>query len=155
VNARNKISGWNLAKNNDLLIKVFGGYPSFHDSALATFSMQRKRHSFEGTDGKPLPHGRARYLIDVKLEVAHNRYGEPRSDGCPDYLVVLELLDVRSSEIDVNAMLEEASVMEIALSDAPGHLIAFDLMPNIGLDVRLNCKEFVISAIRPYSRSEP
>lgn len=41
-----------------------------------------------------------------------------RSDGCPDYLVVLDLLDLRTSEIDVNTTLEEASVMDISLSNS-------------------------------------
>ncbi|CAB3772939.1 hypothetical protein [Paraburkholderia humisilvae] len=152
---QNKTFGWERAKNNDLLFKVFDEYPSFHDSAVATFCMERKRRSFEGADAKPLPHGRARYLTDIRLEVLHNRYGKPRTDGHSDYLVIVELLDIRSAEIDVNAMLEEASIMEISLSDAADNLVAFDLMPNIGLDIRVTCKEVVIGAVRPYNRSEP
>jgi Immunity protein 50 len=150
----NKTWGWELAGNSGLLIKIFGDYPSFHDSAVTTFSLQRKRRSFDGVDSKPLPAGRVRYLLDLQLEVLHNRYAGPRTDGGPDYLVVLDILDIRASEIDVNAMLEEASVMEISLSATPDDLICFDLEPNIGLDIRLTCKEVVVSAIRPYSRSE-
>ncbi|MFL9900795.1 Imm50 family immunity protein [Paraburkholderia fungorum] len=150
----NKTWGWELAGNSGLLIKIFGDYPSFHDSAVTTFSLQRKRRSFDGVDSKPLPAGRVRYLLDLQLEVLHNRYAAPRTDGGPDYLVVLDILDIRASEIDVNAMLEEASVMEISLSATPDDLICFDLEPNIGLDIRLTCKEVVVSAIRPYSRSE-
>ncbi|WP_090871143.1 Imm50 family immunity protein [Paraburkholderia diazotrophica] len=142
-------------KNNSLLIKIFGEYPSFHDSAVRTFCMQRKRRSFESVEGKPLPNGRSRDLLDLELEVLHNRYGPLRSDGSPDYLVVLEFLDIRSSEIDVNAMLEEASIMDISLSKEPNGLIKLDLMPNIGLDIRLTCKEVVVSSIRPYLRGEP
>jgi len=149
-----KTWGWELARNSGLLTKIFGDYPSFHDSAVTTFSLQRKRRSFEGVDSKPLPAGRVRYLVDLQLEVLHNRYAAPRADGGPDYLVVLDLLDIRASEIDVNAMLEEASIMEISLSNTPDDLIRFDLEPNIGLDIRLTCKEIVVSAVRPYSRSE-
>ncbi|CAB3755496.1 Imm50 family immunity protein [Paraburkholderia solisilvae] len=154
MGSENKSWGWELATGSDLLVKVFGEYPSFHDSAVTTFCMQRQRRSFESADGTLLPHGRVRYLVDVKLEVLHNRYGKPRCDGGLDYLVVLDLLDVRTSEIDVNAMLEEASIMEISLSSIPNGLISFDLMPNIGLDVRLTCKEVVVSAVRPYSRND-
>ncbi|MCC8404372.1 immunity 50 family protein [Paraburkholderia sp. MMS20-SJTN17] len=154
MSTENKTWGWELARNSDLLVKIFGGYPSFHDSAVTTFSLQRKRRSFEGVDSKPLPAGRVRYLLDLQLEVLHNRYAAPRADGGPDYLVVLDLLDIRVSEIDVNAMLEEASVMEISLSDLPDDLIRFDLEPDIGLDIRLTCKEIVVSAVRPYIRSD-
>ncbi|SOF00304.1 Immunity protein 50 [Burkholderia sp. OK233] len=154
MSIENKTWGWELARNSGLLLRVFGEYPSFHDSAVMTFSLQRKRRSFDGMDSKPLPAGRARYLVDLQLEVLHNRYAAPRTDGGPDYLVVLDILDIRGSEIDVNAMLEEASIMEVSLSDTPNDLIRFDLEPNIGLDIRLTCKEVVVSAIRPYSRSE-
>lgn len=154
MNIEKKTWGWELATNSGLLIKIFGDYPSFHDSAVTTFSLQRKRRSFEGADAKPLPAGRLRYLVDLQLEVLHNRYAAPRTDGDPDYLVVLDLLDIRGSEIDVNAMLEEASIMEISLSGTPDDLIRFDLEPNIGPDIRLTCKEVVVSAVRPYSRSE-
>jgi Immunity protein 50 len=150
----NRTWGWEMARNSGLLVKIFGGYPSFHDSAVTKFSLQRKRRSFNGPDSKPLPAGRVRYLVDLQLEVLHNRYAAPRADGGPDYLVVLDLLDIRGSEIDVNAMLEEASVMEISLSDTPDDLIRFDLEPNIGLDIRLTCKEVVVSEIRPYDRSD-
>ncbi|MFM0038838.1 hypothetical protein [Paraburkholderia strydomiana] len=67
---------------------------------------------------------------------------------------MLDLLDIHSSEIDVDAMLEEASIMQISLSAAPDDLIRFDLEPNIGLDIRLTCKEVVVSAVRPYRRNE-
>ncbi|CAB3642896.1 hypothetical protein LMG24238_00446 [Paraburkholderia sediminicola] len=154
MSIENRTWGWELARNGSLLLKIFGEYPSFHDSAVTTFSLQRKRRSFEGMDSKPLPAGRARYLVDLQLEVLHNRYAAPRADGGPDYLVVLDILDIRGSEIDVNAMLEEASIMEISLSNTPDGLIRFDLEPNIGLDIRLACKEVVVGAIRPYSRSE-
>jgi hypothetical protein len=117
--------------------------------------MQRKRRSYESVEGKHLPNGRSRDLLDLELEVLHNRYGPLRSDGSADYLVVLEFLDIRSSEIDVNAMLEEASIMDISLSKEPNGLIKLDLMPNIGLDIRLTCKEVAVGSIRPYLRGEP
>ncbi|MFT4065198.1 hypothetical protein [Paraburkholderia sp.] len=154
MNSQNKTWGWEHARNSSLLIKIFGEYPSFHDSAVRTFCMQRKRRSFESAQGKPLPTGRSRDLVDLELEVLHNRYGPPRSDGSPDYLIALEFLDIRSSEIDVNAMLEEASIMDMSLSRESDGLIRFDLMPNIGLDIRLTCMEVVVSSIQPYIRDE-
>src|SRR5262249_16991888 len=154
MNSQNKTWGWEHAKNSILLIKIFGEYPSFHDSAVRTFCLQRKRRSFESSEGKLLPPGRSRDLVDLKLEVLHNRYVPLHSDGRPDYLVVLEFLDIVSSEIDVNAMLEEASIINISLSEEHGGLIKLDLMPNIGLDVRLTCKEVVVSSIQPYIRDE-
>lgn len=154
MNSQNKTWGWEHARNSILLIKIFGEYPSFHDSAVRTFCMQRKRRSFESAECKPLPAGCSRDLVDLKLEVLHNRYGPLHIDGSPDYLVLLEFLDIRSSEIDVNAMLEEASVMDISLSEEPNGLIKLDLIPNIGLDIRLTCREVVVSSVQPYIRDE-
>jgi hypothetical protein len=154
MSSENRTWGWELARNSGLLIKILGEYPSFHDSAVATFSLQRKRRPFETADSTPPQADRGRYPIDLQLEVLHNRYAAPRADAGPDYLVVLDLLDIRSSEIDVDAMLEEASIMQISLSAAPDDLIRFDLEPNIGLDIRLTCKEVVVSAVRPYRRNE-
>jgi hypothetical protein len=155
INSQNKTWGWEHATNSSLLIQMFGEYPSFHDAAVRTFCMQRKRRSFESVNGKLLPAGRSRDLVDLKLEVLHDHYGPPHSDGSPNYMVTLEFLDIKSSEIDVNAMLEEASIMDISLSMESGGLIKFDLMPNIGLDIRLTCKEVVVSSIQPYIRNEP
>lgn len=152
MNSQNKTWGWEHATNGTLLLHIFGEYPSFHDSAVRTFCMQRKRQSSQSAKGKPLPAGQARDLVDLSLEVLHNRYGPPRSDGSPDYLIRLEFLDIRTSEIDVNAMLEEASIMDISLSREPDGLIKFDLLPNIGLDLRLTCTEVVVSSIEPYIR---
>ena len=154
MTVENKTWGWELAKNSDMLVKILGKYPSFHDSAVMTFSLQRKRRSFQSVESKPLPAGRVRYLVDLQLEVLHDRYAAPRPDGGSDYLVVLDILDIQSSEIDVNAMLEEASIMKISLCNAPDDLVQFELEPNIGLDIRLTCKEVVVSAVRPYNRSE-
>jgi hypothetical protein len=149
-----KTWGWELARNSDLLAALSWGYRSFHDSAVTTFSLRRKRRPFESMDAKSLPAHRAGYVVDLRLEVLHNRYAVPRTDGIHDYLVVLDLRDIRSAEIDVNSMLDNAWIMEMSLSRAPGNLIQFDLEPNIGLDIRLTCKEVVIDAVRPYRRDE-
>lgn len=154
MKSEDKTWGWELAENSDLLLKIFGCFPSFHDSAVLTFRLQRKRRSSEDTEGARLPVGRARYLVDLQLEILHNRYAAPRSDCGSDSLVVVDLLDIRESEIDVNAMLEEASITDISLSKDSRDLIKFDLMPNIGLDIKLTCKEVVVTGINPYKRSE-
>nr|WP_201695999.1 Imm50 family immunity protein [Paraburkholderia hiiakae] len=143
-----------MAENSDLLIKIFGCYPSFHDSAVLTFRLQRKRRSYENMEGERLPVGQARYLVDLQLEILHNRYAAPRSDGGSDYMVVVDLLDIMTSEMDVNAMLAEASISDITLSKRRRDLINFDLMPNIGLDIKLSCKEILIVGIKPYKRNE-
>jgi hypothetical protein len=149
-----KTWGWELATNSALLRKVFGCYPSFHDSAVASFSLSRKRKSAEGLDGKPLLRGTERYVVDLRLEILHDRYGPPHADGDPDCIVVVDLLDIRTSDIDVNAMLEEATIMEIRIKSAADNLVSFDLMPGVGLDIRLTCKEIAISEIKPYRRDD-
>ncbi|NIF56180.1 hypothetical protein F3J19_29545 [Burkholderia sp. Ax-1724] len=141
-----------MATHGETLARALGGYPSFHDSAVRSFCMRRERQTREDGDGRLLPGARTRELVDVRLEVLHNRYGAPAVDGRPDQVVVLDCLDVRTSGIDVNAMLEEATIMEMTLAQAPGALIRLDLMPNVGLDIRLTCKEVVIVDVRPYVR---
>ncbi|MFM0225587.1 hypothetical protein [Paraburkholderia dipogonis] len=154
MDSSNKTWGWDLAKNGAWLAVILGGYPSFHDSAVRSFCMRRCRQSREGVDGRPLPGGRTRELVDIQLEVLHNRYGAPPVADRPDHLVVLDCLDIRTSEIDVDAMLEEATIMDMSLSAMPDGLIKVDLVPNVGLDIRITCKEVFVSAVRPYSRSD-
>ncbi|MBC8748429.1 hypothetical protein OKW43_001154 [Paraburkholderia sp. WC7.3g] len=144
--------GWDLATNGESMAIVLGGYPSFHDSAVSTFSMRRGRQTRESVDAHLLPDERTRELVDVQLEVLHNRYGPASAAGRSDYVVVLEFRDVRTSEIDVNAMLEEATIMEMTLSELPDGLLKLDLMPNVGLDVQLTCKEAVVTDMHPYVR---
>lgn len=91
-----------------------------------------------------------RELLDLRLEVLHNRYGAPPVSDRPDYIAVLDFLDIRTSDIDVNGMIEEATIMEMTLTEMPGELIQLDLTPNVGLDIRLTCKEVVVVDMRPY-----
>lgn len=147
-----KTWGWELATHDDVLKKKLGGYPSFHDSAVRSFCMSRRRAVREGLDGHTLPGTRTRDLVDVRLELLHNRFGPPPIGRSHDYVVILDCLDVRDAEIDVNAMLEEATVMEMTLAKAEGGLIRLDLVPNVGLDVKLTCVRIVISDMLPYYR---
>ncbi|HKT90655.1 MAG TPA: hypothetical protein VJS18_00635 [Paraburkholderia sp.] len=147
--------GWELATHCDLLKRMLGVYPSFHDSAVRSFCMSRRRETREGVDGRPMPGTRTRDLVDVRLEVLHNRYGPPPEGLAHDYVVFLDCLDVRTTDIDVNAMLEEATVMEMTLTKAEGGLIKLDLVPNVGLDVRLTCAQVVVSDMRTYVRPAP
>jgi hypothetical protein len=151
MNTHSETWGWQLATNSDLLLKIFGEYPSFHDSAIRSICMHRNRHSSVTVEGKPLSGGRRRGLVDLVLEIEHDRYGAPRAS---DYLVVVDFLDLGSSQIDLNAMLEEASVMDITLTKESDGLIKLDLMPNVGLDIRLTCREVVVRSVQPYVRDE-
>ncbi len=92
--------------------------------------------------------------MDLELEVLHNRYGPPRNDGSQGHLIMLELLDIASSEIDVNVMLEAAWIAELRFYRTPDDLIRFDLMPNIGLDIQLTCRDCSVRVIRSYTRDE-
>jgi len=149
-----KTWGWELAENNSLLPKIFGCYPSFHDAAVATFTLSRTRKSSEGVDGKPRRAGLERHMLDLRLEIMHDCYGPPHAESDPHCIVVVDLLDIRKSDIDVNAMLDEATIMDITLQRTADNLISFDLMPNVGLDVRVTCKEVSIVEIRPYRRDD-
>jgi hypothetical protein len=40
----------------------------------------------------------------------------------------------------------------MTLAETPEGLIQLDLTPNIGLDIRLTCKEAVLVDLRPYTR---
>ncbi len=67
---------------------------------------------------------------------------------------MLALLDITSSEIDVNVMLEAAWIADVRFSRTPDDLIRFDLMPNIGLDIQLTCRDSFVRVVRPYTRDE-
>ncbi|SAL04901.1 hypothetical protein AWB78_07187 [Caballeronia calidae] len=147
--------GWGLARNGFSLPRVIGSYPSFHDSAVQSFLMQRTRTSRLDDDGHPLFPGCERDFVDLTLEILHNRYGPQNTDGCPDYVVVVKLMEIISGEIDINAMIEEAWIREIKLSREDNGLITFDLNPNLGLNIVLTCREVVIDSIKPYYRQLP
>lgn len=150
--SENKTWGWELATNADALVTHLGGYPSFHDAAVRSLCMRRWRKTRKGLDGRDLPDGIMRTVVDVRLEVLHNCYGPPPTDGRVDRMVVIDCLDVRQSEIDVDAMLEEATIMEMTLSRVDG-MIKLDLLPNVGLDVRLTCVQVSVIDMLPYVRS--
>ncbi|WP_321799248.1 Imm50 family immunity protein [Caballeronia sp. J97] len=147
-----KSFGWELAKNSFLFPKILGEYPSFHDSAVQSFFMQRVRSSHVNDEGEPLAPGCERDLVDLTLEILHNRYGPRHANDGADFLVTIKLLDIKAGNIDINAMLEEAWIRDITLTQATSGLIEFDLNPNIGLDVVLTCKEIIVESIRPYYR---
>jgi hypothetical protein len=137
----NRTWGWHLAKNTEWLKLVLGGYSSFHDSAVRAFCLRRVRQAREDVSGVSLPEGRTRELLDLRLEVLHNRYSAPPVSDRPDYVAVLDFLDIRVSDIDVNGMVDEATILEMTLLEAPGELIQLDLTPNIGLDSVLRARK--------------
>lgn len=149
---RENTFGWEFAKYGGLLLKALGEYPSFHDAAVRTLSIRRARRSFKDENGEPLFPGCERDLVDISLEILHNRYGPRPEKGQPDYVVTLQLRTVRSGEIDANAMLEEAWIRDINLTRQEDGLVKFDLNPNIGLDIVLTCEEVIVQSVTPYER---
>ncbi|WP_248322426.1 immunity 50 family protein [Caballeronia sp. Sq4a] len=141
------LRGWEMVRNCESLLEVFDCFPSFHDSAVRTFCLKRGRTE-RG------PSGKLRELVDLELEILHNRYGPPKNDGIQGHLIMLELLDITSSEIDVNVMLEAAWIADVRFSRTPDDLIRFDLMPNIGLDIQLTCRDSFVRVVRPYTPDE-
>lgn len=154
MNVEKNTFGWELAKQGDLLVKVLGKYPSFHDSAVRTLAIRRARISYRDENGEPLLPGCERDLVDVDLEILHNRYGPLPAPGQPDYIVMLQLRTVRSGEIDANAMLKEAWIRDITLTKVENGLLKFDLNPNLGLDIVLVCEEIIVQSITPYERDK-
>ena len=143
-------NGWDLAKNKELLVKVFGGYPSFHDAFVSSICMQRGKRCREPS-GSASTDRHGREIVDLELEILHNRFG-PLDAAGTDYLVMLCLKDVKVANIDVNAMLQDSWVMNMTLSRQADGLLTFDLEPNIGLDLQVTCAEVTVLGIRPYTR---
>jgi Immunity protein 50 len=144
--------GWEFARNGELLRKVLGEYPSFHDSAVRSFCMRRARRSFVDDEGKPLPPGCERDLVDLTLEIAHNRFGPRPPESGSDYLISVELLNIKAADIDIMAMVEEAWIRDVNLTKTDNGLVRFDLNPNIGLDIVVTCHEVIVKSIQPYDR---
>ncbi len=42
--------------------------------------------------------------------------------------------------------------MEMSLTKAEGGLLKLDLVPNVGLDIRLTCAQVVVRDLQPYVR---
>ncbi|MFC0694946.1 Imm50 family immunity protein [Paraburkholderia humisilvae] len=152
MNSSENTFGWEIARYGKLLLNVLGEYPSFHDSSIRSFCMRRARRSLVDDKGSPLPPGCDRDLVDLTLEIAHNRYGPRPSEGNSDYLVTVNLLNITTGEIDINAMLEEAWIRDINLVKMDDGLVRFDLNPNLGLDLVVTCHEVIVESIQPYDR---
>jgi Immunity protein 50 len=152
MNPSENTFGWEFARNGKLLQNVLGEYPSFHDSSVRSFCMRRARRSFVDDEGKPLPPGCDRDLVDLTLEIAHNRFGPRPPEGDSDYIVTVDLLNIREVDIDINAMLEEAWIRDVNLTKMDNRLVRFDLNPNIGLDIAVTCHEVIVKSIRTYDR---
>ncbi|MCA7888656.1 Imm50 family immunity protein [Burkholderia contaminans] len=144
--------GWEYAHNGGLLRKVLGEYPSFHDASVRSLCMRRVRRTVLDDSGKPLPPGCDRDFVDLTLEIAHNQFGPKSRAGELDYVITIELRNISKAEIDIDAMVEEAWIMDIKLEKIDGGLIRFDLNPNIGLDVVVICSYVVVESIQPYDR---
>lgn len=144
--------GWEFARHGKLLRNVLGEHPSFHDSSVRSFCMRRARRSLVDDEGNPLPPGCDRDLVDLTLEIAHNFFGPRPPEGSTDYLITVNLLNITAGEIDINAMLEEAWIMDIGLTKMEDGLVRFDLNPNIGLDIVVTCHEIIVESIQPYDR---
>ncbi|KXU87327.1 hypothetical protein CR51_35435 [Caballeronia megalochromosomata] len=93
-----------------------------------------------------------RDFVDLILEIFHNRFGPRPAEGDSDYLVTVKFLNVKTAEIDANAMMEEAWIRDINLTREPNGSIKFDLNPNLGLDIVLTCEQVIVEAIEPYDR---
>ncbi|MBN3759432.1 hypothetical protein [Burkholderia sp. Ac-20365] len=107
---------------------------------------------FFDDEGKPLPPGCDRDLVDLTLEIAHNCFGPRPPEGGSDYIVTVDLLNITKTDIDINAMIEEAWIRDVNLTKMDNGLIRFDLNPNIGLDIVVACHEVTVESIRPYDR---
>jgi hypothetical protein len=114
--------------------------------------MRRARRSFVEDEGKLLPPGCDRDLVDLTLEIAHNRFGPRRPEGGSDYIVTVDLLNIKTADIDINAMLEEAWIRDVNVTKMEDGLVRFDLNPNIGLDIVVTCHAIIVESIWPYDR---
>ena len=144
-------SPWVFVKDSEFLLKVFGRYPSFHDASVLSISMERAKRMKKHDPAEGAVDLRSLELVDVILEVLHREH-QPEVEPIErlNYAVTIALLDVRSANIDINAMLADSFVSEISWRHQTGGLLEFDLEPNIGLDVQLVCAAAEIRSIRPY-----
>ncbi|SIT35474.1 hypothetical protein BN2475_50045 [Paraburkholderia ribeironis] len=117
MNKMDEVSGiaWPVVKDSEVLLKLFGRYPSFHDANVLSITMERAKRMrrYEPLNGPVDPHRLE--FVDVILEVLH-REDRPAAERIerPDYAITIALLDVRSADIDINAMLDDSFVSEIS-----------------------------------------
>ena len=144
-------SAWAVVKDSTFLLKLFGGYPSFHDASVLSITMERAKRMRRHAPAEGAVDPRSLELVDVILEVLHREH-QPEVEPTErvNYAVTIALLDVRCANIDLNPMLDDSFVSEISFRHQTDGLLAFDLEPNIGLDVRLVCAAAEIRSIRPY-----
>jgi hypothetical protein len=154
-NMKEETSAWSLATGSELLLKLFGEYPSFHDAMVRSVCIERaKRLKLPalGTLFDP----RELEFVDVIVELKHRQFrSREESVGQLDYGVTVALLDVVACDIDVNAMLTDSFVSEITLSKGDNQLFMFDLEPNAGLSMQVECAGVEVRAAWPYPALSP
>jgi hypothetical protein len=154
-NMKEKTSAWSLAHGSELLLKMFGEYPSFHDAMVSSVCIERAKRLKSPTP-ETLFDPRKLEVVDVVVELKHRQFrSREERVGQVDYGVTVALLDVVACDIDVNAMLADSFVSEITLSKGDNQLFIFDLEPNAGLSMQVECAGVDVRAAWPYPAPSP
>jgi hypothetical protein len=148
-------SAWSLATGSELLLKLFGEYPSFHDAMVSSVCIERAKRLRSPAPGTLFDPWKLE-IVDVVVELKHRQFrSREERVGQIDYGVTIALLDVAACDIDVNSMLYDSFVSEITLRKGDNELFIFDLEPNAGLSMQVECLGVAVRAAWPYPASSP
>lgn len=133
--------GWGYVQNSDLIRKVFGYFPVFHDAHVLSICMEHGKRKKEA--------------VDVIIELHHWGQDDPNwaSRGI-DCIIALSFFDIRSTNISMNDFVLDNWVCEIGISKNENGMLVFDLEPNSGVEIHLECESAEVTRIQPFHPPE-
>ena len=129
-------SAASLVINSDIVLKVYGYWPAFHDAEVVEFCLKLTK---EGD----------RHIVDAAISLHHWGQDNPKfvSPG-PDCIIKFLCRDLSDANIQVNELTGGGWVEEIHISEKKDDSrLTFDVRPLSGFDVRFDCKTIEIVGI--------
>ena len=129
-----------LVRNSDIVLKVYGYWPSFHDAEIVKFCL---RWSKEGSS----------HIADAVISIHHWGQDNPSFEcSGPDCIIEFLCRHLSNANIQADELAAGGWVEEIQISKRTDDgRLTFDVRPLSRFDVRFDCNTIEVVGIYPYS----
>ncbi|MPV68712.1 Imm50 family immunity protein [Burkholderia sp. BE17] len=135
MSERDKIN--RLIENSDLVIKVYGYWPSFHDSEVVDFGIHTTKIE-------------EKYVTDIKITILHRGQDNPQwKRAGPTCCIEISCRNVSNVDLKLNDIAGGNWIQELNITGAGDVGVDLELVPLAGLDLRLKCEVIEVAGIYP------
>ena len=122
-------------ENSELVRKIYGYWPSFHDAEIVEFGV--KLFKFEG-----------RNIANATIKVCHSGQDDPKwVQPGSECVIEFVCVDISNVEVGLNDLPAGGWIDEINISMKDDGQFEFDVRPSAGLDIKLSCASVSVAAI--------